>query len=172
MPTDRAYDVLGIEKAHDDYNAWLSVETPCLKIFRMLLVIFRMLLVIYGGEQLWLARDLSCCFQGAAELEELSGSWKACAFDQLDVPAMEEAINRLHKACYKMERGLQPNKLVPRFRNMVRGGEEQNDMARPFPYGGGSLMGGSFLARLRSDWYGGVAGGLLWAGQFAHGRAA
>ncbi len=65
-------------------------------------------------------RILAALLQMSAELEEMAGQWKTCAFESLDVPAMEEAITRFHKACYKMERGLQPNKLVPKFRNMVR----------------------------------------------------
>lgn len=56
---------------------------------------------------------------GMAEFEALTQAWTGTHFDSLDVVAMEEAVVRFHKAVFKMERGLTPNKLVPRLRAHV-----------------------------------------------------
>ncbi|KAJ9531588.1 hypothetical protein QJQ45_014947, partial [Haematococcus lacustris] len=58
-------------------------------------------------------------WQGSAEFQALTSSWRHLPFEQLDAAAMDEAISRFHKSVAKMERGLQPNKLVPAFRSQV-----------------------------------------------------
>ena len=58
-------------------------------------------------------------WQGSAEFEALTASWNETHFESLDVAAMEETVTRFHKMVFKMERGLMPNKLVPKLRNEV-----------------------------------------------------
>ncbi|KAI8465887.1 MAG: dynein heavy chain 7 [Monoraphidium minutum] len=60
-------------------------------------------------------------WNGREEFAELSSEWRRRRFCDLDVPAMEEAAARFHKAVLKMERGLPPNKLVPALRADVDG---------------------------------------------------
>ncbi|GBF88264.1 dynein heavy chain axonemal protein, partial [Raphidocelis subcapitata] len=55
-------------------------------------------------------------WNGREEFALLSAEWRACRFSALDVPGVEEAVTRFHKAVAKMERGLPPNKLVPALR--------------------------------------------------------
>ncbi len=56
---------------------------------------------------------------GTAEFETLTETWTSTVFEQLDVAGMEEIVTRFHKSVFKMERGLPPNKLVPKLRNAV-----------------------------------------------------
>ncbi|MEW5314024.1 MAG: hypothetical protein WDW38_005552 [Sanguina aurantia] len=58
-------------------------------------------------------------WQGMAEFEGLVEAWTDTQFDGLDTAHMEESLARFHKAVFKMERGLPPNKLVPRLRSAV-----------------------------------------------------
>ncbi|KAG2448089.1 hypothetical protein HYH02_007114 [Chlamydomonas schloesseri] len=56
---------------------------------------------------------------GRAEWEAITDIWCATHFDSLDMTVLEDTTVRFHKMVYKMERGLPPNKLVPKFRAAV-----------------------------------------------------
>ncbi|GIL77736.1 hypothetical protein Vretifemale_7224, partial [Volvox reticuliferus] len=50
---------------------------------------------------------------------ELTAVWLECPFEQLQPGTMEEQIGAVSRAVFKMERGLVPNKIVPRLRSEV-----------------------------------------------------
>ncbi|EFJ52773.1 dynein heavy chain 3 [Volvox carteri f. nagariensis] len=50
---------------------------------------------------------------------ELTASWLDFPFEQLQPGVMEEQIGSVSRAVFKMERGLVPNKIVPRLRSEV-----------------------------------------------------
>ncbi|GFR44385.1 hypothetical protein Agub_g5605 [Astrephomene gubernaculifera] len=56
---------------------------------------------------------------GRAEWESITDIWCVTHFDSLDMTTLEDTTQRFHKMVYKMERGLPPNKLVPKFRTAV-----------------------------------------------------
>ncbi|EFJ52606.1 dynein heavy chain 7 [Volvox carteri f. nagariensis] len=56
---------------------------------------------------------------GRSEWESITDIWCATHFESLDMQVLEETTNKFHKMVYKMERGLPPNKLVPKFRAAV-----------------------------------------------------
>ena len=58
-------------------------------------------------------------WEGSAEFASICQRWRDTLFESLDLPVMEETVNRFHKMCFKMERGLPPNKKVPLFRDMI-----------------------------------------------------
>jgi hypothetical protein len=58
-------------------------------------------------------------WQGQPEFTALTAAWADTQFEKLDVLAMEEAVAKFHKMVFRMEKGLPPNPLVPKFRAMV-----------------------------------------------------
>ncbi|WIA13579.1 hypothetical protein OEZ85_007146 [Tetradesmus obliquus] len=55
----------------------------------------------------------------SAEFEDVVAGWRGCHFEALDLATMEETMARFHKSVFKMEKGLPPNKLVPKLRAAV-----------------------------------------------------
>lgn len=55
----------------------------------------------------------------SAEFEDIVTAWRGSHFEALDLTGMEETMARFHKNVYKMEKGLPPNKLVPKLRASV-----------------------------------------------------
>jgi hypothetical protein len=58
-------------------------------------------------------------WRGQPEFKELTVAWGNTHFESLEVPAMEEAINKFHKMVFRMEKSLPPNPLVPKFRATI-----------------------------------------------------
>lgn len=56
---------------------------------------------------------------GADEFHRVTEKWRTMPFDSINYALMEEAMNGYNKMVFKMERGLTPNKLVPKFRAHV-----------------------------------------------------
>uniref|UniRef100_A0A7S0KGL2 Dynein-1, subspecies f n=1 Tax=Micromonas pusilla TaxID=38833 RepID=A0A7S0KGL2_MICPS len=53
------------------------------------------------------------------EFDGLVVTWAESVFDQIDVASMEEKVQKMGKLCVKLERGLQPNSVVPAFKAKV-----------------------------------------------------
>mmetsp|Transcript_3151 Transcript_3151/g.13662 ORF Transcript_3151/g.13662 Transcript_3151/m.13662 type:complete len:4229 (-) Transcript_3151:2367-15053(-) len=53
------------------------------------------------------------------EFDGLVVTWAESVFDQIDVAFMEEKVQKMGKLCVKLERGLQPNSVVPAFKAKV-----------------------------------------------------
>lgn len=56
---------------------------------------------------------------GSAEFKVRCEEWRNTKFDELNTAQMDERITEYHKMCFKMERGLPPNKKVPQFRDVI-----------------------------------------------------
>lgn len=67
-------------------------------------------------EEVYLKTNL---WQGSADWADMVLGWQAEHFDKLDVGGMEEITQKYHKMVFKIERGLPPNALAPRFRQQV-----------------------------------------------------
>ena len=53
------------------------------------------------------------------EFDGLVVTWAESVFDQIDLPTMEEKVQKMGKLCVKLERSLQPNSVVPAFKAKV-----------------------------------------------------
>eukprot|EP00899_Mesostigma_viride_P007437 jgi/Mesvir1/16695/Mv15092-RA.1 len=58
-------------------------------------------------------------WQALVDWEGLTAAWVGQTLRSIDTAAMEEKVARYHKLCYKLERGLPPNKVVPQLSRMV-----------------------------------------------------
>ena len=58
-------------------------------------------------------------WEGDREFDESVEVWSQTVFDKIDVPAMEDKVQKFSKLTVKLERGLPPNKFVPMFKDKV-----------------------------------------------------
>jgi len=58
-------------------------------------------------------------WQGRKEWQEQEQAWGDLLFEEVDVPLMEETVQKYWKSVSKAERGLPPNKLVPDQKDKV-----------------------------------------------------
>ena len=53
------------------------------------------------------------------EFDKHMESWAESLFDQIDMASMDEIVQKYVKLCVKLERGLPPNQVVPKFKEKV-----------------------------------------------------
>ena len=68
------------------------------------------------AEDIALKRSL---WEGDEEFDECTVVWSQTVFDKIDVPAMEDKMQKFGKLAVKLERGLPPNDRVPMFKDKV-----------------------------------------------------